>query len=202
MNPPSENLWQTPGPWFGLATGLAAPTIALAHAGIIPLGWAVVLMILPAGFAVQMARTWQSGSAPRVTGSPALSRYLRRMMFSSFGYVLGLMVAIFIHDQLQPDSSVLWLVALLPTVPALGMIWSMFRYIVEEKDEYLRYQASLASLIGLGFVLCLGTVWGFLETFSLVPNIFAWWVVPAWAIGLAIGQVILRKKETTQEGDS
>ena len=45
MNPPSENLWQTPGPWFGLATGLAAPTIALAHAGIIPLGWAIGLAI-------------------------------------------------------------------------------------------------------------------------------------------------------------
>lgn len=200
MNPPSENLWQTPGPWFGLATGLAAPIIALAHAGVLPTGWAIVLMVLPAGFAVQMARTWRSGTTPRVAGSPALSRYLRRMILSSFGYVVGLMVAIFIHEQLQAGSPVLWLVALLPTVPALGMIWSMFRYIVEEQDEYLRHQASLASLIGLGVVLCIGTVWGFLETFALVPNIFAWWVVPAWAIGLGIGQAVLGRREN-QKGD-
>lgn len=196
------NLWKTPGPWFGLATGLAAPVIALALAGAIPLGWVIVLLIPPAGFAVQMLRTWKGGSEPRVTGSPALSRYLKRMMLSSFGYVVGLMLAIFIHGQLAEGSPVLWLVALLPTVPALGMIWSMFRYIVEEQDEYLRHQASLASLIGLGMVLCVGTVWGFLETFALVPNIFAWWVVPAWAIGLAIGQFVLRTPENSAVEES
>ena len=41
-------------------------------------------------------------------------------------------------------------------------------------------------------VLSLGTVWGFLETFRLAPRVWAWWVTPAWAIGVALGQLWLR----------
>ncbi|MBV7258720.1 hypothetical protein [Erythrobacter crassostreae] len=191
-----QNLWQSPGPWFGLATGLGAPIIALAFAGVLPWGWAGALLVVPAFLMIQMIRTIKNNDLPAVTGSPAIARYTMRMMAASFAYVIGLMIAIWLHGQLPAGSPLLYAVTLLPTVPALGMIWAMFRYLLDETDEYLRHRASLASLIGLGIVLCLGTIWGFLETFGLVPNIFAWWVVPAWAMGLAIGQGILARQDT------
>ena len=81
------------------------------------------------------------------------------------------------------------------------MIIIMARYLMEETDEYLRHRASFSSLIGLGVVLVLGTVWGFLETFGLVPHIWAWWVMPAWAIGLGIGQGVLSLSEKSGEDE-
>nr|WP_298931982.1 hypothetical protein [uncultured Erythrobacter sp.] len=196
----TQNLWKTPGPWFGLATGLGAPIIALASAGVLSWGWAAALLAIPVALVVQMIRTIRNNDLPAVTGSPAVARYTMRMMVASFGYVVGLMVAIWLFEQLPAGSSFLYAVTLLPTVPALAMIWAMFRYMIEESDEYLRHRASIASLVGLGIVLCLGTIWGFLETFGLVPNIFAWWVVPAWAIGLGIGQSVIGRQDN-QEGD-
>ena len=48
-----------------------------------------------------------------------------------------------------------------------------------------------AALIGLALVLLAGTLWGFLETFGIAPHVPAWWVVPVWAIGLGLGQMIM-----------
>lgn len=80
------------------------------------------------------------------------------------------------------------LLALLPALPLLGMIWAMYRYLAEETDEYLRHRAIIGALFGLGAVLVTGTVWGFLETAEAVPHVPGWWVFPLWALGFAAGQ--------------
>ena len=43
--------------------------------------------------------------------------------------------------------------------------------------------------LALGLVLALGIFWGFLEMFELVPHVWAWWVLPVWAIGLGLAQL-------------
>ncbi|MDE8653785.1 hypothetical protein [Novosphingobium album (ex Liu et al. 2023)] len=119
---------------------------------------------------------------------PAMLRYNRRMAIASVLYVLGLGIAVALYKRgvLGPVPS--FIIAMLPALPTLGMIWAMARYLVEEQDEYLRHRATLASLIGLGLVLALGSFWGFLETFAVVPHVWSWWVVPVWAIGMGLGQ--------------
>ena len=47
----------------------------------------------------------------------------------------------------------------------------------------------MAALFALGVVLAIGIFYGFLETFELVPHIWAWWVLPVWAIGLGLAQL-------------
>ena len=37
-------------------------------------------------------------------------------------------------------------------------------------------------------MLAIGSFWGFLETFELVPHVPGWWAVPIWAIGMGLGQ--------------
>lgn len=193
-----SNLWRTPGPWFGLMTGIAAPIAALASAGVISLPVAGVLMCIPAALTVPLVRSLQnmpSGEPGEVYASSAAKRYNLRMLAASAAYVAGLMLAVWIYNSAPITAPAIYFVALLPTAPALAMVFVMMRYLIEETDEYLRHRASLAALIGLGIVLCLGTIWGFLETFGLVPNIFAWWVVPVWAIGLGIGQATLARRD-------
>ena len=118
--------------------------------------------------------------------SPALRRYNKRIMLVGATYMMGMIVAGNVADAVATGSPVLWPVALLPMAPALAMIWAMARYLKEEDDEYLRQRAVNGALTGLGLVLVLGTGWGFLEMFGLVPAVWAWWVFPVWAIGLGI----------------
>lgn len=117
----------------------------------------------------------------------AIRDYNRRFLTFSAIYAVGMLGASGATNYVNPESPVMWGLAILPMLPAFGMIWAMMRYLAEETDEYQRYKAIRSSMFGLGLVLVLGTGWGFLETFGLVPHVWAWWVFPAWAIGLGIG---------------
>ena len=118
-----------------------------------------------------------------------MASYNRRIVFSSFGYVLGLGIAITLWDRYELSDPAVFAISLLPTLPTFGIIWAMVRYLAEEQDEYLRYRTIMAALVALGLVLALGIFWGFLEMFELVPHIWAWWVLPVWAIGLGLAQL-------------
>jgi hypothetical protein len=127
--------------------------------------------------------------------SPALVRYMRRFLLATLAYVVGLGIATWLHKQGMAGQgisgrSAAALLALLPAVPTLAMIWTMARYLAEEKDEFLRHRAVEAALAGLGLVLALGSFWGFLETFGVVPHVWAWWVVPVWATGMGLWQAV------------
>jgi len=157
-------------------TGAIGPTtgfilMAIAMIQIIPL--------VRASMARQSARGYMS---------PAIKRYTRRFVIASLGYMLGLGLAVTIVDRVDLSRGESFLIALLPVLPIFGMIWTMGRYLVEEDDEFLRHRAIMASLIGLGLVLTLGTFWGFLESFEVVPHVDAWWVFPVWAMGMGVGQ--------------
>ena len=121
--------------------------------------------------------------------SPAMATYNQRVLLSNFGYVLGLGIAVTLWNDYELSRPVVFAISLLPTLPTFGIIWAMARYIADEQDEYLRHRTIMASLVALGFVLAVGIFWGFLEMFELVPHIWAWWVLPVWAIGLGLAQL-------------
>ena len=180
--------------------GLSAPCIMFAFNRA---GWvaALALAIVVATLAIGVIRHFKGPHVTKIYGSSALARYNTRLMLAMTGYVAGLMIAVAIHESAMPTVPLAYAVALLPTIPALAVVFVIARYLVEESDEYLRHRASLSAIIGLGFVLVLGTVWGFLETFGLVPHIWAWWVVPVWAIGMGAGQGWITLREGRLDGD-
>ena len=134
--------------------------------------------------------------------SPAIKNYTRRFMLASFGYMLGLGIAVTINDRIELSQGGAFLIALLPVVPIFGMIWTMGRYVHEEDDEYLRHRAIMASLFGLGVVLSVGTFWGFLESFDVVPHVEAWACFPIWAIGMGIAQCWMTIRDRAGEGEA
>lgn len=198
MTSQSPNLWKTPGPWLGLTMGIGAPALYFTYALAGPFA-AVALFVTLLSVSFAINRRLSGEHVVKAFGSPALVRYNKRFLIASLAYVAGMLIAAGIYNRGMPPGALGYAVSLLPTVPVLAMIVTMGRYLVEETDEYLRHRASLSSLIGLGVVLVLGTVWGFLETFGLVPHVWAWWVMPAWAIGLGIGQGLLSRSEKRRE---
>ena len=147
---------------------------------------AAMLLLVP------MVRAAEARSAERGCASPAVIRYNRRFVAASFGYMIGLGIAVFLHTHYVLPTAVTWILAVLPTLAIFAMIWVMARYLHEESDEYLRHRAIMAALGGLALVLGLGSFWGFLETFGLVGHVPGWASVPVFAIGLAMSQVWMK----------
>jgi hypothetical protein len=153
---------------------------------------ATILMIVPMILLLPFVKAAERRSAAKGCMNPVIMRYNRRMLLASFGYVLGLGIAITLWKQFEPPAPVSFALALLPTLPTFFMFWAMGRYLVEETDEYLRFQTIRAALMSLGMVLAVGLFYGFLEVFKLVPHIEAYWVLPVWAMGLGLAQLWMK----------
>ena len=78
-------------------------------------------------------------------------------------------------------------VAILPALPIIGIFAAIGRYLVEERDEYLRLLRTREALVASGFALSIATAWGFLESVDLSPHIDAYWIAVIWFVGLGIG---------------
>lgn len=169
--------------------GMAVTGYLERYAGIGRTG-AIILMALCALLLIPMIRSVQARAAIGGMSSPALKNYNRRFMVWTFGYMIALTISITLHQKMQLTQPLLWLAAILPALPVLGMIWTMVRYMREEQDEYLRMRASNAALIATGLLLAIATAWGFLEMFGLVPYVPSWAAFPLWAIGLGLGQYL------------
>lgn len=173
------------GFWVGMYFAAIAIVAALKLTGAINGPTGFVLMAAAMTLLIPMLRAGKASGC----SSPATDRYNKRVIASSFGYVLGLGIAITLWREYDLSPALVFAIAMLPTVPTFGVIWAMARYISEEKDEYLRHQTIIRALGGLGLVLASGIFWGFLEMFELVPHIWAWWVLPVWAAGMGLTQL-------------
>lgn len=156
--------------------------------------WSMAVMLPPMLLLVPMIRSTERGGNFNGCTSPALRRYNRRGLIWAFGYVAALFFAISVNDWLEPEGPLLWLIAVLPSLPILYFVWALHRYLVEETDEYLKMRYVGDALFGLGLLLVVATIWGFLETFKVVPHIQSWFVVPVWAIGLGLSQIVRRAR--------
>ena len=173
-----------PGLWIGLFLALSAVIAVLKVSDAINPATAFILFAGATGLLIPYARSLANKPG---TGR-AVARYSKGIAVTSLLYVLGLGLAITLDRRMELAGAAAFMVALMPVAPILGMVWVMGRYLHEERDEYLRHRAMIASLIGLGLVLSVGSFWGFLETFGLVPHVPGWWAVPIWAIGMGLGQ--------------
>lgn len=129
--------------------------------------------------------------------TPAAARYLRRFVPTMVAYMVLLFGANWVMDSQHPTGIALAVVAILPALPIVGVITVIGLYILEESDEYQRQQAVTGMLFGLGFMLTLATVWGFLEEAAVVPHIKAYWAFVTWCLGWGLAQCALKLRDRT-----
>ena len=177
-------LLTSPGRWVALYFFSVVIIAALKLTGAIESPVGFILLAAATCLLLPLARRRSDGCISR-----AMADYNRRIVFSSLGYVLGLGIAVTLWNSYQLSDALVFAISLLPTLPTFGIIWAMARYLAEEQDEYLRHRTIMAALVALGVVLAIGIFYGFLEMFELVPHIWAWWVLPVWAIGLGLAQL-------------
>ncbi|MES2097236.1 MAG: hypothetical protein V4459_10805 [Pseudomonadota bacterium] len=119
--------------------------------------------------------------------SPAIARYNRRVIWLSLLYAAFLLSAVYGFKHHLVSGAPAWIVAILPSLPIIGIFFAIGRYLVEENDEYLRMLMIRQTLWASGFALSIATVWGFLESFELVGHVESYYVAVLWFGGLGLG---------------
>lgn len=119
--------------------------------------------------------------------SPAYKAYLSRFIPASLLYVVAIGIATMAIPDNAPLSAPVALIALLPGLAIIGMIWAMGRLLIELDDEYLRMLEVQKALFATGFTLAVCSVWGIIELYSTAPRVPLFMVFPLWCVGLALG---------------
>jgi hypothetical protein len=146
--------------------------------------WSMAIMLPPMLLLLPLIRSGEKYGAAIGCTSPALARYNRRALLWSFTYVIALFIAVMAKDRLDPHGALLWMVAVLPSLPIFYFVYTLHAYLREEQDEYLKMRFIAQALWGLGILLVLSTFYGFLESFGAVPHAAGWLSLPVWAIGM------------------
>ena len=152
--------------------------------------WLVLILAPPAASLAWLARQAYRRRRMGECNNLAQRAYRRRAVPLMIAYVAALAVAIWLHESLAPTGPFAVALAILPALPLIGMIWAMGRLLVEEQDEYLRSLHVRQFMIATGFMLTVTCVWGFLETFELVPHVPMYWAFIIWCAGLGIGTMV------------
>lgn len=92
-----------------------------------------------------------------------------------------------LFPQFASTGPLAYVAAALPAFPIICVFALIGRYMVEERDEYLRMLLVRQSLIATAFALTVATVWGFLENFGLVPHVDSYFAAILWFAGLGLG---------------
>jgi hypothetical protein len=124
------------------------------------------------------------------TLSPARKRYNKHVLILSavYGVTLTLVLSAFARHVISGPLA--YLVGILPALPIIGIFLAVGRYLVNERDEYLRMLMVRQSLIASGFMLSVASAWGFLESVDLVPHVDAYYAAILWFLGLGVGAIV------------
>ena len=123
--------------------------------------------------------------------------YMRRYSFRILGF--GLIYTVVLIGTLlvmkqpwAPEGIPAYLLAVLPALPVIGMIWAIGRLVVETEDEYQRFLLIKQILIATGLTLAIATIWGFLEEFGVAAHVPAYWGTVLWFAMIGVGGCIAR----------
>ncbi|MFL6733781.1 MAG: hypothetical protein ACJ8EY_03700 [Sphingomicrobium sp.] len=182
--------------WTGAYLVATFGSAALAKTGVLP-GWPG-LALFASSFLLLIPLMRSVERAQDVCGvrSKAVRRYNRRVLIASMIYIVLLLGGISLARYYAPPAIVRVALAIIVSLPVMGIIAAMALLLKEETDEYLRMRMVEQSLIATGFLLTVATLYGFLNAFDLAPQIDSWAAVPVWALGLGVGR-IFRKEESS-----
>lgn len=122
----------------------------------------------------------------------ARRRHSRRVIGLSLAYAVLLIAAEWLFKHQLIGGALAYIVAVLPALPIVGIFLALGRYLVEERDEYVRMLEVRQTLVASGFALSVATVWGFLESFGLAGHVDAYYIAIVWFFGMGVGDAVNR----------
>jgi surface polysaccharide O-acyltransferase-like enzyme len=120
----------------------------------------------------------------------AQRRYTVRFLSMMSLYVVSIVGVSWTFGTSPPAGETKYLLAALPALPIIGILVVLGRYLVEERDEFMRHRHMVAMLLATGIVLSFCATWGLLEFFAQVPPIglfhVSWGFFATWGFCSAV----------------
>jgi hypothetical protein len=118
----------------------------------------------------------------------AAKRYIRRFTPMMIAYVVVLFAATWAIQTYKPAGAALVILSVLPALPIIGVLIVIGAYLLEEKDEFLRQRIVTAMLFGMGIVLSVATVLGFMQIGGVIGQVDVFWAFPLWCAAWGAAQ--------------
>ena len=126
------------------------------------------------------------------TNNPAIKRFNRRFMVAMALYIAIMLLSVWAFKIYHPSGGIAYILAVLPSLPILGMLAMVGMYLTEEKDEFLRNAQIQALIWGMGATLAVTTVWGCLEDFAHVRHMDLVLVYPMYWFFVGVSTVLVK----------
>lgn len=121
-------------------------------------------------------------------------RYTRRFVGAMIAYGLLLALVPRLLDHAAPPAALRYLLAVLPAIPILAVVWALGRFLIEETDEVMRACMVQQLLWASAASLSLATLWGFLEALGGAPHLPAYWMFPVFCVAMLVSTPLVRRK--------
>jgi len=122
----------------------------------------------------------------------AKRKYVARFWPVMTVYVIAVIAVSWAFNDAPPDGALSYVLAALPALPIVGVFYVMGRYLIEETDEFVRLQQTIAVLIGVAITLSFCAVYGFLEIYAAAPKIGLFNVVWGFFLSFGIGSAVMK----------
>lgn len=193
MEVEAKSTWPKWALFFAGAAALSAIPFWLAFAR--PLEGTAMLVAMFVWTLVYMAYVYVGSSRLKANKiGPVMKRYRRRLAVAMVAYFVLLVGSLMLLRDGQVTGPLLWAVAAAPALPILGVLVAMGLYLKEEPDEFERMIHVEAMLWGLGAVLGVSTVWGFLANADVVPKPPLFLVFPLYCLAWGFSQPLIRRR--------
>ena len=123
----------------------------------------------------------------RLRKKPEVRRYLLRLAVAMAIYIGSLFAAEILIEDGGLSGPPAYALAALPGVAFAAVPWIFTRLIIEERDEFQRLLYVRQVMVATGIALTGAAVWGFLETYTPVAHVEAFWWPTLWCFGLGLG---------------
>jgi hypothetical protein len=128
------------------------------------------------------------------TNNPAVRRFTLRFVVAMLLYALFSPLATWGLFRWHLPAVIVWLPALLPALPIIGAVFVTGRYMAEEKDEFQRAVLVQSLLGGIGAILAVITVWGFLENYAHFRHLDILMIWPLYLVFVGISYGLVKAR--------
>jgi undecaprenyl pyrophosphate phosphatase UppP len=114
--------------------------------------------------------------------TPAQRAHTRRVLWLMLVYAIVLPPLVWLRATRHISDELVLLMAIVASMPVLGMLASWGRYLSDERDEYHQSLTLRRIAIATNATMGAAVVWGFLQAFGVMPLVEAYWIPFAWVV--------------------
>jgi len=127
--------------------------------------------------------------------TPAQRAHTRRIIWLLVAYAILLPPLVWLRAHRDVGTLAAVAMAIIASLPVLGIFASWGRYLSDEKDEYQHMVVMRRNAIATNATMGACAVWGFLQAFGVMPLIEAYWIPVVWVVAQGCAPLFFRKGE-------